>query len=194
MALMYSPHSGARGITLLRNLERDILPTLLHHASLWKGVRVDSPPPQVYRAFIKPGDPNVLRHLDVDYEISEDWQLLLHKFTDELGVEHEKPHSHPWPLAVHILRGTYDMHYCRFTDDGVMDEEELVVSDGDYYEMNEPCDGHALLLRTPHSYSVCLRGAPFGFSPHAPDVASNPRLGDLELLLSEFRALLSHKS
>lgn len=164
-----------------------LLPNLLESASNWNSLYIDYETPHVYRLW---------RQMD------EDHRLMLHKI-----MPCEKPyvHTHPWPSAIKILEGAYEMglgaHGCgTWTCDGICDTytaATMILTSGVQYEMIEPYAWHYVkpLNQTP-SYSIMVIGKPWAH-PHGKSdkKPANPLDAETcEALLYKFKSLLNQGS
>lgn len=106
-----------------------LLPELLFDEEGWKGVHVDSLLPELRRLWRQLGE----------------YRIYLHRFTPcEQGDEFL--HPHPWPMAVRILSGAYEMRLGAGADPHAPAPivATVVMGPGCVYEMTLPEGQHAV--------------------------------------------------
>jgi len=114
-------------LALLQDLERELLPELLHHEAIWQSLLIDYEPPVVERLWTP----------------LPSGRLFLHRIHP---CEQALFHPHPWPSAVKVVSGLYEMDVgqgfgtiapppvaCR-----------LLLPAGTYYEMSHPTGWHSV--------------------------------------------------
>jgi hypothetical protein len=123
------------------------LPTLLREAGCWNSIYIDYHPPFVERLWC---------------EIDDGYRLYLHRI-HPCAREDALMHPHPWPSAMRIVSGAYEM--------GVGSSESsvappltctLILRKGSEYEMVEPHGWHYVRPLVEPSLSVMVTGKPWG--------------------------------
>lgn len=127
-----------------------LLPALLRDEGLWRSVRVDYHPPTVERLWA-----------GVEIE-GEPFRMYLHRI---LPCEPSEAlyHPHPWPSAMRILSGSYQMssgHGEGLAPPPVSMTLELPA--GASYEMAHPDGWHAVSPLGEPAFSLMITGAPWG--------------------------------
>ncbi len=130
-------------IDTLKKIENDDLLTLLEKPEIWNSLDVDYHPPKVERIWCQHGD----------------YRIYLH-FIHPCKSEEALYHSHPWPSAMHILDGTYEMsigfgeikNFKEIVHSFNQDEHfqiykprtvaTLILPSGAYYDMLDPIGFH----------------------------------------------------
>lgn len=149
-------------LTVLKELEPEV-PKLLVKPDLWQSLLVDYEPPIVERLWTQlPG--NV--------------RLFLHRIHP---CEHAFYHPHPWPSAIKVVSGVYEMlvgcHDTFFTrDQGVAARLELPA--GTYYEMNNSWGYHSVRPLGGSSLSLMVTLEPW-LRPRTPDARPQKKLEPL---------------
>ena len=130
-------------LTVLEMAESE-LPDLLKNESDWKTLDVNYHPPRVKRVWNVCGG---------------NWfRISLHKiYPCEKGEA--LFHPHPWPSAIKILEGGYEMNVGY--GQGLKTPPiacTIILSEGSYYEMLNKDGWHSVRPLTEHSYSMMLTG------------------------------------
>ncbi len=135
-------------LKVLFDLEKQ-LPALLEKPG-WNSLMIDYETPHVQRLWRRVGD----------------YRLCLHRISP---CETALYHPHPWPSAVRILSGDYEMGVGMV----VPGEAELteitkgVLTEGTSYEMLHPMGWHYVKPLKIASYSIMVMGPPY---PPRPDI------------------------
>ena len=111
-------------INKLNELEQS-LPDLLENETDWQSLFIDYETPHVHRLW---------------RQIDDEHRLLLHRIEP---CNRPYMHKHPWPSAVHVLEGLYEMEVGVEESDQVISPRNLVASKivlapGNGYEMTNP--------------------------------------------------------
>jgi hypothetical protein len=119
-------------------------PTLLKDPELWTSVDVNYEPPRVERIWCPFGN---------------DFRLFLHRIHP---CEQALYHPHPWPSAIKVLSGVYEMRV------GYGDAETeprtaatVLLTAGSSYEMVEPNGWHSVRPINMPSLSIMVTGRPW---------------------------------
>lgn len=149
------------------------LPQLLTSAEGWQSLDIDYHPPRVERLYRPFGA----------------GRLMVHRIAP-CTREQALFHPHPWPCAVRVLTGPYEMGTGYGA--GVSPPEVAVrlVADGSLaYEMVEPDAWHYVCPRGGSTLSVMVTGPPWSRPPvRTPDRPLGPLpAGVVEAMLVEFR-------
>lgn len=137
------------------------LPDLLKDTSGWNTLDVDYEPPRVERLW---------------QQFEDGFRVCLHRIHP---CEQALFHPHPWPSAVKILSGLYEMGVGYGV--GKKDPPEaatLVLSTGSSYEMIEPDGWHYVRPLGAPSLSVMVMGPPYGLR-HLGEKGPENKLGPL---------------
>lgn len=129
----------------LQQIERLKLYDLLCDVSIWKSLNVNYHPPHVERLWCQLGD----------------YRISLH-FIHPCKREDSLFHPHPWPSAIHVLEGEYEMGMGFGA--GLKEPEifSTIVSQGSmYYEMPHKDGWHYVRPTTSVCGSVMLSGKPW---------------------------------
>jgi hypothetical protein len=136
-------------LAVLQRLERE-LPHLLEDRASWQTVRVDYREPVVERLWQRLGE----------------YRLHLNRILPCDGEEVHF-HPHPWPAAVHIVSGGYDMGL------GVGEVgkappvvSRMIVVEGFRYEMTDPNAWHYVRPIGGESVSIMVTGTPWRKAQH----------------------------
>ena len=128
------------------------LPDLLRDAAGWQSLDVDYEPPRVERLWrdivLDPKDGGLFHY-----------RVCLHRIHP---CETALFHPHPWPSAVKILSGRYEMSLGDSST--VIDPPKvatLVLTAGSAYEMVHPDGWHYVRPLDEPSYSLMIMAAPF---------------------------------
>lgn len=159
----------------LLSLEAE-LPTLLTEVESWQSLLIDYHPPIVERVW-RPW---------------RDMRLSLHRI-HPCGPGEALLHPHPWPSAVLIIDGEYEMgvsHGAGMTPPPL--GARIVLGPGARYEMIEPDAWHYVRPLTTPSLSVMVTGAPWArVMPVEPDHPLGSMADDdKENLITAFRNAL----
>ena len=121
------------------------LPMLLHDEDTWNSLYVDYHPPIVERLWLPWGDYRVNLHRI--YPCARDEALF---------------HPHPWPSAMRVLSGEYEMAVGYGKGETAPSIAALMIASGDFrYEMTDPDGWHYVRpLREP-TMSLMVTGKPW---------------------------------
>ena len=123
-----------------------LLPELLKNEGQWNGLFIDYHPPWVERLWL-PWD---------DYRIS-----LHHIYP--CPKERALFHPHPWPSAMRIVRGSYEMAVGYGSGSDIPPTAVLIIAtEGSAYEMTHPDAWHYVRPISEPVYTVMVTGKPWG--------------------------------
>ena len=157
----------------LLHIVEGVLPHELNREKIWKSLLVDYHPPTVERLWFD----------------NADFRAYLHRI-HPCGPGEALSHPHPWPSAMKIISGHYEM--CVGYGKGLEKPPvaaTLILGPGSEYEMTDPDAWHYVRpLETP-SLSLMVTGKPW----ERPAPKSDKKLGPLEPeavqeILQAFRA------
>lgn len=124
--------------------------TIRHHIlsprTQWKSLRVRYETPHVDRLWM---------------QIDEDHRLMLHRIHP---CEKALFHPHPWPSAVFLFDGPYEMGIAQVPpafEGPPTPAAKVLLAPGSYYEMLDPNGWHYVKPVAGPSYSVMLVGKPW---------------------------------
>jgi len=130
------------------------LPRLLLDEAGWSGLYIDYHPPTVERLWRNWGD---------EYRIS------LHRI-HPCGPGQALFHAHPWPSAMRILAGEYEMAVGFGPGESEPPVAALMIASGDFrYEMTDPDAWHYVRPLGGPSWSVMVTGSPWNRPSPRPD-------------------------
>lgn len=145
------------------------LPTLIDEPG-WQSLKIDYHPPHVDRLWRPWKDKRVFLHRILPCQSEE---ALLHR--------------HPWPAAIRILNGRYEMGLAHGPGpDAPMTGARMVMTAGSAYEMTDPLVWHSVAPIAEPSLSVMVTGPRWGPGSHKPDYQLSPLT---EAAQEELRAL-----
>lgn len=150
-----------------------LLPDLLKDLEGWQTLDITYEPPRVERLW---------------RQFEEGYRVCLHRIHP---CEKALFHPHPWPSAIKILSGTYEMGVGYGLDQEIPPEAATVyLTAGSYYEMIEPDGWHYVRpLREP-SLSVMVTGLPWGrWSPMPEQKLWALSYTDRDALFERFRQI-----
>jgi len=151
-------------IERLQQLEKAKLYDLLCDASIWKSVDIKYHLPRVERLWCQLGK----------------YRLYLH-FVHTCERNESLFHPHPWPSAIHVIEGEYEMGMGFGEGLEKPDIFSTIVSQGSmYYEMPHRDGWHRVRATSSVCSSVMLAGEPWGREMPASD-----EVGELEFLHSD---------
>ncbi len=130
---------------LLPSVEK-LLPDLLDKPEIWTGLYVDYHHPYVERLWTQWGEN----------------RISLHKIFP-CKKEESLFHPHPWPQAVKILKGGYEMGigYSENNSEIPPIASTLLLPDGTTYEMIDPNGWHYVRPINEPSFSIMITGKPW---------------------------------
>lgn len=150
--------------------ERRLPDLLLRADAEWESLDVDYEPPRVERLW---------RFLE------DGCRLYLHRIHP---CERALFHPHPWPSAIKVLSGTYEMGLgSSSTAEDPTEAATLMLTAGSSYEMIEPNGWHYVRPIGGPSLSLMITGAPW--APKHPGL-KGPKEKSLEPLAPDVRAKL----
>lgn len=152
------------------------LPRLLTQPDSWNTLDVNYEPPRVERLW---------------YQLGE-YRVYLHRIHP---CETPLFHTHPWPSAVHILSGRYEMGIGSYSDSFPISTVTLTA--GSEYEMIDKFGMHSVMPIAVASLSVMVTGKPWtwlGTDPSPqPSTKLNPLTDDAKHdMLRIFRQFFCH--
>jgi hypothetical protein len=154
------------------------LPELLAQPGIWNSLLIDYYPPKVERLWTQLGEQRLMLH--VIHPCAQDEALW---------------HPHPWPSAIKILSGRYEMG-CGYGR-GIKTpptSHTLILAAGSSYEMLHRDGWHYVRPLDAPSHSLMLIGKPWKRKramPSAPDSPLNPlQIARAAAILAEFRQLV----
>jgi len=170
--LLCAPDKGHL-LAALHRAEK-LLPEFLDDDEEWNSLDVNYEPPRVERLW---------------REFEEGFRVCLHRIHP---CEKALFHPHPWPSAIKIVSGLYEMGIGYGV--GKEDPPEVatvVLAAGSYYEMVEPNGWHYVRPLAEPSLSVMVTGLPWDLR-HPGEKNPDGKLGplndkDSDKLLDEFR-------
>jgi len=131
-------------LDVLRAAERD-LPELLRDAAGWNSVFIDYHPPIVERMWRRWGD----------------YRLSLHRI-HPCGPGEALFHPHPWPSAMRILSGEYEMAVGYGKGETPPPVAALMIAAGDFcYEMTDPDAWHYVRPLGGPALTLMVTGKPW---------------------------------
>lgn len=170
-------------LELLRQAEGS-LPSLIRTPEVWKTLDVNYDPPRVERLWLEWGD------LSKEHE---GWRIYLHRIHP---CSEALFHPHPWPSAIKILSGKYEMA----VGYGAGEQRPptaatLILTAGSSYEMIDPDGWHYVKpLREP-SLSIMVTGKPWGRISPGKNIKHNALSDEAKFdLLSTFGRLYNFPS
>ena len=129
----------------LERIERE-MPQLLDDVSNWRSLYVDYHPPVVERLWRQHGDFRVYLHRI--HPCEPDGALF---------------HPHPWPSAMRLLSGKYEMAIGHGKgDEAPPIDTKRIVSAGACYEMTDPDDWHYVCPIGEPAMTLMVTGNPYG--------------------------------
>lgn len=142
----FSPDHIASGSYLEKLIQvEQVLPRLLRNDSEWTTLDIDYLPPRVERLW---REYNNLR-------------IYLHRIYPSLREEIHF-HPHPWPCAVRLLKGSYEMGIGYGERDKAPPlASTLLLAQGTCYEMIERNSWHYVCPQTEITYSLMIAGKPW---------------------------------
>lgn len=121
------------------------LPRLLLNESEWQSLYIDYHPPIVERLWRKWGE----------------YRILLHKIYP-CKAEDSLFHPHPWPSAIRVLTGSYEMLVGYGKGETIPPvATKMIFQDNFYYEMTDPDAWHSVRPIGSPTYSLMLTGKPW---------------------------------
>lgn len=145
----------ARGDYLRRlyEIEENVLPTLLLDSSLWNTLDVDYEPPRVERLWTQHGEDRIYLH-------------RIH------ACEKALFHPHPWPSAIRLVLGGYEMGVGYGKGEETPPEAAtMILHQGSSYEMVDEDGWHYVRPLRGTSLSVMITGKPWSRPSPGKDVA-----------------------
>lgn len=122
----------------------EMLPGLLRQAGLWHSLDIDYEPPRVERVWAQVNDLRVSLH-------------RIHPCEVPLF------HPHPWPSAMRVVTGSYEMAVgCGPGDDPPGEAMTILIGPGTVYEMPNPDAWHYVMPLGGPAMSLMVTGRPWG--------------------------------
>jgi hypothetical protein len=159
-------------LDVLAGVERE-LPALLRDDTRWQSLYVDYHPPTVERLWARWGE----------------YRVFLHRI-HPCGPGEALFHPHPWPSAMRVLEGEYEMAVGFGPGMAVPPVAALMVARGDFrYEMTHPDSWHYVRPLGKPTLSVMVTGKPWAReSPRSTKTLATLRPEQVAELLHLFRA------
>lgn len=132
-------------VNQLQALEGKVLQDLLSNPLIWSSLDIDYHPPRVERLWTQVAG----------------YRLCLHRI-HKCKPEEALYHPHPWPSAMKIIDGSYEMGIgYEMKKDNIKTLANVILSPGSYYEMDEVDGCHYVAPLTPFIHSIMLIGKPW---------------------------------
>jgi len=148
-------------IEKLKQIERVKIYDLLSDFSIWKSMDINYLPPHVERLWCQLGN----------------YRLSLH-FIHSCEKGKAFFHPHPWPNAVHVIEGEYEMGMGFGEGLEVPEVSSTIISQGNmYYEMTDKNVWHYVRPTGGVCASVMLSGEPWGR-----EMPEESKVGDIDYL------------
>lgn len=178
-------------ISELKHVEEKLIWDLLQDPSKWQSLDVDYHPPRVERVWI---------------QLPNKQRLMLHAIHP--CERHEALyHPHPWPSAMHIIKGKYEMglgfkHRTYFLGHVISERHVEICKiefEGDnYYEMCHKRGWHYVRPIDEVCYTVMLIGPPWNNEEEENLIKPKGKLEPLDedykiRLIEQFKLYYSHK-
>ncbi len=165
-------------IEKLQEIERSKLYDLLCDPSIWKSLNINYHPPHVERLWC-----------EVD-----GYRLYLH-FVHPCDKGEPLFHPHPWPSAIHVIEGEYEMGMG--FGEGLKEPEifSTILSQGDmYYEMTHRDGWHYVRPTKTICTSIMITGEPWGREMPKDDFGKLEALDidRVNMMLEYFKIGLNH--
>ena len=145
-------------LELLEEAEKR-LPYLLQDRDAWKSLFIDYHPPFVERLWIP---------------FINGSRLSLHRI-HPCNADEALFHPHPWPSAMKIIRGTYEMAIGYGTGNTPPPVAALLInSQGSSYEMTDPNAWHYVRPLGTYAHTIMVTGIPWTRESPQPDKALRP--------------------
>lgn len=151
-----------------------LLPGLLKDETNWNSLLIDYETPNVYRLW---------RQMDDEH------RLMLHRI---MPCDNAYLHQHPWPSAIHVLDGSYEMRVGTFDKvSGIIMASTIVLAPGSKYEMLDHAGMHSVKPIGMPSHSIMVIGKPWQ-TIHKPTKQSPNSLDPVvkQELLNKFLSLI----
>ena len=160
-------------LDILSRIEQD-LPRLLREESVWQSLYVDYHHPMVERL----------------WKTWSDYRVFLHRI-HPCASDQALFHPHPWPSAMRVLEGEYEMAVGFGAGLETPPVAALMVARGDFrYEMTHPDSWHYVRPLDRPTLSVMVTGKPWARETPKLSKRLYPLAPDkVEDLLERFRAL-----
>jgi hypothetical protein len=159
-------------LDILRAVE-EVLPDLLRDEAGWQSVYIDYHPPTVERLWRQ----------------WREYRVSLHRI-HPCGPGEALFHPHPWPSAMRILEGEYEMAVGYGAGDDLPPVAALMIAAGDFrYEMTDPDAWHYVRPLGAPSLSLMVTGPPWQRSSPRSSKPLQPLTAEQQAaLLQSFRA------
>lgn len=158
-------------LSSLKFIEAMIPELIRSHRDRWSGLYVGYHPPFVHRAWI---------------QIDDTYRLYLHVI-EPCSAEGALFHPHPWPSAIKIVNGVYEMRvgYGK-GDEAPPVASTLILPAGSYYEMVEPDGWHSVRPVGAKSLSIMVTGKPWERSSPGGGQATKMGITETNNILDQF--------
>lgn len=125
-------------------------------------------------------NPDEWNSIDVTYKephVERLWRqmgenrIYLHKIHRSQGMEREFFHFHPWPAAMRVVSGSYNMKFGygpRDSDNPPNIILSQILQEGTCYSMEDPLAWHSVQPRYEYSLSIMVTGKPFELNEKKP--------------------------
>lgn len=139
-------------LDVIKKIEQEDIVALLEKPEIWNSLDIDYHPPRVERIWCQHGDYRIYLH--VIYPCEREEALY---------------HSHPWPSAMHIIEGEYEMGIGYAVDKfnqqffGIVEPSTIataILPAGAYYEMLDP-NGFHYVRPIKICKTIMITGKPF---------------------------------
>lgn len=113
-----------------------------------------------------------------------DFRIYLHKIYRSKGIEREFFHFHPWPAAMRVVHGSYNMDFGYGPRDSNNPPKIIlkqILQEGACYSMTDMLAWHSVQPRHDYSLSLMVTGQPFDLNEEKPKcIGSLPALSEQE--------------
>lgn len=158
-------------IDKLKQIEEKMILDLLQKPEIWKTLMVDYHPPTVERCWTQVGN----------------FRILLH-FIHKCETKDALFHPHPWPSAMHVLNGAYEMGLG--FGSGLVEPEKmctiLLENGGAYYDMTHIDGWHYVRPVENVCATVMLIGKPWGREEIKSDEPLKPMTQARKMMMLEW--------
>lgn len=158
-------------IDKLKQIEEKMILELLQKPEVWKTLMVDYHPPVVERCWTQVGN----------------FRILLH-FIHKCETKDALFHPHPWPSAMHVLNGKYEMGLG--FGEGLVEPEKmctiLLENGGAYYDMTHIDGWHYVRPVEGVCATVMLIGKPWGREEIKSDEPLSPMTEMRKMMILEW--------
>lgn len=155
----------------LKQIEKTMIISLLNKPEIWNSLLIDYHPPLVERLWTQIGN----------------YRLFLH-FIQPCSAEDALFHPHPWPSAMHVIKGTYEMGL-GFGPGLEVPEKMctiLIPDGGIYYDMTHIDGWHYVRPIDFPCSTVMLTGKPWGREAPKSDEPLKPLDEERKIIMLEY--------